>query len=436
MEAVLGERLQWVVVERFEHARDGGRSICATTGAGSATFLPLEHLPAAGGARARDEGRALGGQQVSAPCHHLVHYLLGQVASSNTSTRRSPLAAQRGRRDVRDPTGEVLGPTGRLRGGAGAEAPPSSTPSWRASASCAISSEKSAVSRPPSTRPRPRPPSSTAEVTTLRARRSPASSSPCKSSRRSAGRREGSRATAPGARAYASSPGDRRSRIAAGGRGAEETGATLERPRAAVASRARPRARQERHGRASGRHRSAQSLDTALASELTPAASIWPPAPSASKRSAVSLRARRDRGRPARSACPGAVSVRPSSRSAAHGCTKSGSARIRPRARSPSSAIGGEEETRVAAEAHEGLGRRAARPRGEARAAESEIGATRRLRCTRSSSGRPKVASDVKSSRRRRGGRTVWTPTRCWRGTIRTGSRGGPGRRWPSSRSG
>src|SRR3989442_325327 len=44
IEAVLGERLQWVVVERFEHARAavedlGGHSL------GAATFLPLQHLP-------------------------------------------------------------------------------------------------------------------------------------------------------------------------------------------------------------------------------------------------------------------------------------------------------------------------------------------------------------------------------------------------------
>src|SRR5204862_2033399 len=45
VEAVLGERLQWVVVERFEHAR-AGVAWLQEHGKGSATFLPLEKLEA------------------------------------------------------------------------------------------------------------------------------------------------------------------------------------------------------------------------------------------------------------------------------------------------------------------------------------------------------------------------------------------------------
>src|SRR5262249_59403996 len=46
IEAVLGERLQWVVVERFEHARAAVEYL-REHGLGSATFLPLEHRPGA-----------------------------------------------------------------------------------------------------------------------------------------------------------------------------------------------------------------------------------------------------------------------------------------------------------------------------------------------------------------------------------------------------
>src|SRR5881392_3909909 len=48
IEAVLGERLQWVVVERFEHAR-AAVAYLQERSLGAATFLPLEHLPAPAG---------------------------------------------------------------------------------------------------------------------------------------------------------------------------------------------------------------------------------------------------------------------------------------------------------------------------------------------------------------------------------------------------
>src|SRR6185295_9857968 len=47
VESVLGERLQWVVVERFEHAR-AALGFLEREGAGPATFLPLETLPGNG----------------------------------------------------------------------------------------------------------------------------------------------------------------------------------------------------------------------------------------------------------------------------------------------------------------------------------------------------------------------------------------------------
>src|SRR5262247_4877425 len=46
VEAVLGDRLQWVVVERFEQAR-AALGYLGREGAGAATLLPLETLPPA-----------------------------------------------------------------------------------------------------------------------------------------------------------------------------------------------------------------------------------------------------------------------------------------------------------------------------------------------------------------------------------------------------
>ena len=43
MEAVLGDRLQWVIVERFEHAR-AALTYLEREGAGAATLLALETL--------------------------------------------------------------------------------------------------------------------------------------------------------------------------------------------------------------------------------------------------------------------------------------------------------------------------------------------------------------------------------------------------------
>src|SRR5262249_58228855 len=71
IEAVLGERLQWVVVERFEHARAAVEYL-REHGLGSATFLPLEHLPAAV-ARHDDNGARWVSRSVGASAPSLVH---------------------------------------------------------------------------------------------------------------------------------------------------------------------------------------------------------------------------------------------------------------------------------------------------------------------------------------------------------------------------
>jgi len=136
VEAVLGERLQWVVVERFEHAR-AGVAWLREHGKGSATFLPLERL-------AGENGRGPSGDAPPIPPQHsnaltwvadhiagrtpsLVHHLLGQVAvvehldQAEALWRRNGVVAT-----YVTPAGEVLSPTGRLRGGAESAAAPQS----------------------------------------------------------------------------------------------------------------------------------------------------------------------------------------------------------------------------------------------------------------------------------------------------------------------
>jgi chromosome segregation protein len=127
VEAVLGERLQWVVVERFEHAR-AAVAYLAGREAGSATFLPLEHLQN-GGPRGAPPGSPHVDAQpaelewatrsVSAAQPGLVQYLLGQVAVVDHLDRAEELWRRNGVvATYVTPSGEVLSPTGRLRGGA------------------------------------------------------------------------------------------------------------------------------------------------------------------------------------------------------------------------------------------------------------------------------------------------------------------------------
>jgi chromosome segregation protein len=117
VEAVLGDRLQWVVVERFEHAR-AALGYLEREGAGAATLLPLETLPAPA-ALPEDSGevswaaRLVGGARPA-----LLHYLLGRVGvvshldQAETLWRRNGVVATYVTR-----SGEVLSPSGRLTGG-------------------------------------------------------------------------------------------------------------------------------------------------------------------------------------------------------------------------------------------------------------------------------------------------------------------------------
>jgi chromosome segregation protein len=118
VEAVLGERLEWVVVERFEDARAAVAHL-RDQGAGTATFLPLDHLPSAPDPVPDDNGVRWAARSVTAAPEGLARYLLGQVAivehldHAEALWRRNGVVAT-----YVTPTGEVLGPTGRLRGGA------------------------------------------------------------------------------------------------------------------------------------------------------------------------------------------------------------------------------------------------------------------------------------------------------------------------------
>src|SRR5438445_1382400 len=122
IEAVLGERLQWVVVERFEHARAAVGYLRAHS-LGAATFLPLEHLPPPTGPQPDANGVPWVARSVGAPSPSLIHHLLGQVAivehldQAEALWRRNGVVAT-----YVTPAGEVLGPTGRLHGGGQAPA--------------------------------------------------------------------------------------------------------------------------------------------------------------------------------------------------------------------------------------------------------------------------------------------------------------------------
>src|SRR5206468_1548149 len=115
--ALAGERLQWVVVERFEHARAAVEYLGAHS-LGAATFLPLEHLPPPTGPQPDANDARWVACNVGAPSLSLVHHLLGQVAivehldQAEALWRRNGVVAT-----YVTPAGEVLGATGRLHGG-------------------------------------------------------------------------------------------------------------------------------------------------------------------------------------------------------------------------------------------------------------------------------------------------------------------------------
>jgi chromosome segregation protein len=115
--AVLGERLEWIVVERFQQAREAV-ALLAGERAGAATFIPIETLPAPGALPGDEDGVRWAARLVRTESAPLLHYLLGRVAivddldNAERLWRRNGVVATYVTR-----TGEVLSPVGRLRGG-------------------------------------------------------------------------------------------------------------------------------------------------------------------------------------------------------------------------------------------------------------------------------------------------------------------------------
>jgi chromosome segregation protein len=130
--AVLGERLQWVVVERFQDARNAV-GFLEQRGAGSATFIPLDCLPSDRDGSSSGHGTGHGEHgaerpypgtvrwvagEVTASAPPLVPYLLGRVGVVDDLDRAEALWRRNGVvATYVTPAGEVLSPTGRLRGG-------------------------------------------------------------------------------------------------------------------------------------------------------------------------------------------------------------------------------------------------------------------------------------------------------------------------------
>ena len=118
VEAVLGDRLQWVIVERFEHAR-AALGYLEREGAGAATLLALETLAAVRrDARSDDKDVTWADRLIGGPRPELVRHLLGSVGVvahldlAEALWRRDGVAATYVTR-----AGEVLAPTGALTGG-------------------------------------------------------------------------------------------------------------------------------------------------------------------------------------------------------------------------------------------------------------------------------------------------------------------------------
>jgi len=121
VETALGNRLSWVVVERFEDGK-AALGYLDQGGMGAATFLPLETLPTANGLPPDDDGVRWVARLVGSRYETLLHYLLGRVAvvphlsEAETLWRRNGVSAT-----YVTPSGEALSPTGRLTGGRSGE---------------------------------------------------------------------------------------------------------------------------------------------------------------------------------------------------------------------------------------------------------------------------------------------------------------------------
>jgi len=120
VEAVLGDRLQWVIVERFEHCR-GALAYLEREGAGAATLVSLETVASgspAGDALGDDAEITWADRLVGGPRLELVEHLLGRVGVvahldvAERLWRRPGVLVTYVTR-----AGEVLSPSGALTGG-------------------------------------------------------------------------------------------------------------------------------------------------------------------------------------------------------------------------------------------------------------------------------------------------------------------------------
>ena len=129
VDAVLGERLTWVVVERFEDAK-AALALLRRQDAGPATFVPLETLPRGNGLPEGRDGLRCAAGLVGSTHQNLLHYLLGRVAVVSHLAEAEALWRRNGRvATYVTLSGEVLSATGRLSGGRvgrGGELPESS----------------------------------------------------------------------------------------------------------------------------------------------------------------------------------------------------------------------------------------------------------------------------------------------------------------------
>lgn len=132
--AVLGERLEWVVVDRFRDAR-AAVAYLENRHAGSATFLPLDclapkslnghanghsehHAPDESAPMLPADGVRWVAREITAPSGSLVDYLLAGVGVVDNLDRAEALWRRNGVvATYVTPSGEVLTPTGGLSGG-------------------------------------------------------------------------------------------------------------------------------------------------------------------------------------------------------------------------------------------------------------------------------------------------------------------------------
>ena len=119
VEAVLGDRLQWVIVERFEHSRTA-LGYLAREGVGAATLLALETIASAhtAGGRTDDKEVTWADRLVGGTRPELVRHLLGHVAIVGSLDVAEALWRRNGTvATFVTRAGEVLSPSGALTGG-------------------------------------------------------------------------------------------------------------------------------------------------------------------------------------------------------------------------------------------------------------------------------------------------------------------------------